>query len=49
VGPAVLEAFGPGVLWPASLVVGACAAAGLLRWGRGREWPALGDERAAAT
>ena len=48
VGPAVLEALGPRVLWPACLGLGACAAAGLLRWGRGRPAGVLGDGRAAA-
>jgi MFS family permease len=43
IGPAVLEAFGPHLLWPASLTLGACAAAGLLEWGR-RHRPAPEQE-----
>lgn len=34
VGPAVLEGFGPRVLWPACLAVAVFAAAGFLAWGR---------------
>jgi len=46
-GLAALEALGPGVLWPACLGLGACAAGGLLRWGRRVEPAAVGVGRAA--
>lgn len=36
IGSAVLEAFGPRVLWPATAVLGVAAAAGLLGWEDGR-------------
>ena len=37
IGLAALEAFGPRLLWPAALGLGACAAAGLLGWRRRRQ------------
>jgi MFS family permease len=47
-GLALLEAFGPRVLWPAAMGLGTCAAAGLLVWGRRRQPVMEPLQRAAA-
>jgi hypothetical protein len=48
VGLALLETFGPHVLWPAALGLGTCAAAGFLGWGRRRQPVMEQLQRAAA-